>query len=322
MVDPAVILPPRPDERWRLATQMGVTNAVVHPLEIGDGRTSWTYDDLLALTNWFEGAGLDVRVVEGSVPITDRVRLGRPGRDEDIAEFKRFLRDCGRVGIPVVCYDWMAGIRWARTEVHVESRGGSLVTGYTDDRMRPGDRSPAVDASREDLWDALEYFLREVTPVAEAAGVDLGLHPDDPPRDAVGGVPRIVTGPDAYERVLDCYDSPRNGITFCQGNFAAMGVDVPATIRRFGDRINFVHFRDVDGDADDFVETWHDDGPTDMYAAMAAYREAVADDVPMRPDHVPTMAGEDNSNPGYHTKGRLFALGYMRGLLEGVAAER
>jgi mannonate dehydratase len=213
----------------------------------------------------------------------------------------------------------MAGVRWARTEAHVESRGGSLVTGYTDGRM--GDRAADIDATRDDLWEALEYFLREVTPVAEAAGVKLGLHPDDPPRESVRGIPRIVTDPDAYERVLDCYDSPHNGITFCQGNFAAMGVDVPATIRRFGDRINFVHFRDIEGDADDFVETWHDDGPTDMYAAMAAYREAVDDGVPMRPDHVPTMAGEDNSNPGYHTKGRLFAIGYMRGLLEGVDAD-
>jgi mannonate dehydratase len=318
MVDPALILPPRPDERWQLAKQMGVTNAVVHPLEIGDGRTSWPYDDLLRLTNWFDDAGLDVRVIEGSVPITDRVRLGRDGRDADIAEFKQFLRDCGRVGIPVVCYDWMAGVRWARTEAHVESRGGSLVTGYTDDRM--GERAADLDATRDDLWEALEYFLREVTPVAEAAGVKLGLHPDDPPRASVRGIPRIVTDPDAYERVLDCYDSPHNGITFCQGNFAAMGVDVPATIRRFGDRINFVHFRDIEGDADDFVETWHDDGPTDMHAAMAAYREAVDDGVPMRPDHVPTMAGEDNSNPGYHTKGRLFAVGYMRGLLESVDA--
>jgi len=319
MVDPAVILPPYPDERWQLATQMGVTSAVVHPLEIGDGRTSWTYDDLLRLTNWFEDAGLTLRVLEGSVPISDRIRLGTAGRDEDIETFKRFLRDCGRVGIPVVCYDWMAGVRWARTEAHVESRGGSLVTGYTNERM--GDERAAVDASRADLWEALEYFLREVTPVAEEAGVKLGLHPDDPPRESVRGRPRIVTSPDAYERVLDCYDSPHNGITFCQGNFAAMGVDIPETIRRFGDRINFVHFRDVAGDADDFVETWHDDGPTDMYAAMCAYHEAVADDVPMRPDHVPTMAGEDNSNPGYHTKGRLFALGYVRGLAEAAAAE-
>jgi mannonate dehydratase len=133
----------------------------------------------------------------------------------------------------------------------------------------------------------------------------------------VRGTPRIVTSVEAYDRVLDVYDSEYNGITFCQGNFAAMGADIPAAIRHFGDRINFVHFRDVDGDADRFVETWHDDGPTDMLAAMRAYEE-VGFDGPMRPDHVPTMGGEDNSNPGYHTLGRLFAVGYMTGLLEAV----
>lgn len=109
-------------------------------------------------------------------------------------------------------------------------------------------------------------------------------------------------------------------MTFCQGNFAAMNVDIPETIRHFGDRIHFVHFRDVEGDADRFVETWHDDGPTDMRAAMEAYQD-IGFNGPMRPDHVPTMAGEDNSNPGYQTNGRLFAIGYMRGLLERVQDE-
>ncbi|GAB3671280.1 mannonate dehydratase [Halopiger thermotolerans] len=296
---------------------MGVTSAVVHPLEIGDGKCNWEYEELEAMCNWFRDAGLSVDVIEGSVPLTDRVRLGREGRDEDIAAFKRFLRDCGDVGIPVVCYDWMAGVRWARTEAHLEARGGSYVTGYNDEKLRSRrQRGQETDVTADRLWEALEYFLEEVTPVAEAAGVKLGLHPDDPPRESVGDMPRIVNGPEAYRRVLDIADSEHNGITFCQGNFAAMGVDVPEAIREFGDRINFVHFRDVEGDADRFVETWHDNGPTDMLAAMRAYEECVDDDVPMRPDHVPTTAGEDNSNPGYHTNGRLFAIGYMRGLLE------
>lgn len=322
MVDPALVLPSEPDERWRLARQLGVTKAVIHTLEIGDGQTEWTRNDLQGLKNWLSDVGLELAVIEGSVPISDRIRLGESGRDEDIDEFKQFLRDCGKVGIPTVCYDWMAGIRWARTAVHVESRGGSYTTEF--DISKTGGGSPAVDSTptRDDLWEALEYFLREVTPVAEAAGVKLGLHPDDPPRESVGGIPRIINSVAAYDRVLDAYDSEYNGITFCQGNFVAMGADVPGTIERFGDRINFVHFRDVDGDADRFIETWHDNGPTDMLAAMRAYEEEIGDEVPMRPDHVPTMAGEDNSNPGYHTMGRLFAIGYMRGLREQVRSGR
>jgi mannonate dehydratase len=315
MVQLSLILPPEPDTRWQLAKQMGVTNAVVHPLEIGDGQTDWTYDELNGIVNWFEEVGINLSVIEGSVPLTDRIRLGQDGRDEDIERFKRFLRNCGAVGIPVVCYDWMAGIRWARTEVHVESRGRSYVTGYDNEKMAGGPETEYTDVTHEQLWDALEYFLNEVVPVAEEAGVKLGLHPADPPLDSVRGVPRLARSVEAYDRILDIVDSEYNGVTFCQGNFAAMGCDIPETIHHFGDRINFAHFRDVSGDASRFIETWHDNGPTDMLAAMRAYQD-IGYEGPMRPDHVPTMAGEDNSNPGYHTKGRLFAIGYMRGLLE------
>jgi mannonate dehydratase len=317
MVKISLILPPKPDNRWQLAKQMGVTSAVVHPLEIGEGQTHWEYNELRGMKQWFENAGIEFDVLEGSVPISDRVRLGKEGREKDIKEFKEFLRACGDLGISVVAYDWSAKLRWARTEAHVESRGGSYVTGYDNKKMqeRQG-TNEQENITQDQLWEALEYFLNEVVPVAENAGVKLGLHPDDPPRESVGGVPRIINSPEAYDRVLNFYDSEYNGITFCQGNFAAMNVDIPKNIHRFSDRINFIHFRDIEGDADRFVETWHDNGPTDMLATMQAYEDAVSENVPMRPDHVPTMSGEDNSNPGYHTKGRLFAVGYMKGLLE------
>ena len=315
MVELSLVLPPEPDERWDLARQVGVDTAVVHALEIGDGTTHWSHDRLQAVQNWFSNAGLDIGVVEGSVPLSDTTRLGLPGRDEEIAQFQQFLRDLGALGIPVVCYDWMAGLRWARTGVHVDARGGSLVSEF-DARDVPGTSDHrAVNLDHEELWENLAYFLEAVVPVAEEAGVRLGLHPDDPPRPSVKGIPRIVDSVDAFDRVLGLVDSHANGVTLCQGNVAAMGADVPETIRHFGDRIAFAHFRDVRGDADHFVETWHDDGPTDMLAAMQAYRD-VGFDGPMRPDHVPTMAGEDNSLPGYHTKARLWAIGYMRGLLE------
>ena len=318
MVVPALILPPEPDERWHLATQMGVTDAVIHPLEIGDGQLQWSYDDLRGLSNWLTEVGLTFSVLEGSVPISDTVRLGQSGRDEDIETFTQFLRDCGAVGIDTVCYDWMAGVRWARTKAHVETRGGSYVTAFDVDDTGTQPSSELADVTHEQLWDALEYFLEAVVPVAEEAGVKLGLHPDDPPRATLNGIPRIITSVEAYDRLLELHPSEYNGITFCQGNFAAMNADIPAAIERFGDRINFIHFRDVAGDENRFVETWHDNGPTDMLAAMDAYEKFVNEDVPMRPDHVPTMAGEDNSNPGYHTNGRLFAIGYMTGLLEAV----
>lgn len=320
MVELSVILPPEPDFRWDLAKQMGVTSAVIHSLEIGDGRQFWSYDELARLKNWFEGAGIKIDVIEGSVPLTDVTRFGLEGRDEEIEVFKEFLRNAGRLGIPIVCYDWMGGIRWARTGVHVEERGGSLTTAFDNEKMRDGPLPENADMTRTELWENLKYFLHEVIPVAEEAEVKLGLHPDDPPRDSIRGIPRIANSVESYDRVLDIVDSEYNGVTFCQGNFAAMGVNIPDTIRHFGDRINFVHFRDIKGTADRFVETWHDNGPTDMLAAMRAYQE-INFNGPMRPDHVPTMAGESNSNPGYEENGRLFAIGYMKGLLEQATTE-
>lgn len=252
---------------------MGVTNAVVHPLEVGANQTHWTYDELNGMVNWFEEVGIDVSVLKGSVPLTDRIRLGQDVCDDNIEEFKQFLRDCGAVGIPVVRYDWMAGIRLARTEAHIESRGGSYVTGYDHERTSGGPESEYTDIGRKQLWEALTHFLKEVVPVAEEAGVKLSLHPADPPLDSVRGVPCLARSIEAYDRVLDIVESEYNGVTFCQGNFAAMGADIPETVRHFGDRINFVHFRDVDGDALRFAETWHDNGPTDMLAAMQAYQD-------------------------------------------------
>ena len=109
------------------------------------------------------------------------------------------------------------------------------------------------------------------------------------------------------------------GITLCQGNFALMTDDLPRVIRHFGAqrKIFFVHLRDVRGTAERFVETFHDDGQTDMLACLRAYADAGFDGV-ARPDHVPTLEGERNDSPGYQALGRLFAIGYLKGLHEAV----
>lgn len=175
--------------------------------------------------------------------------------------------------------------------------------------------------SAEALWSNLTRFLDRLLPIAEEAGVALAMHPDDPPLSPLRGLERIMVHPDAFERLVDLAPSKANGICFCQGNFAAMGVDVPATIRRLGSHIRFVHVRDVKGTPDHFIETFHDEGPTDMYEAIRAYGEVGFDGV-MRPDHVPVLAGE-TGEAGYTMMGRLFAVGYMRGLIEaaGKAAQ-
>lgn len=321
----ALALPATRDERWEQAAQIGVEEAVVHPhmSDVGDeqderrGDTPWTFDDLLRMKNSFEQIGLDVSVIEGGTPLTDTTRLGLDGRDEEIERFCEFVRTMGRLDIPVLCYSWMTYFWWLRTTDTYPTRGGAWTTAYEDEQMQHGPRPDIPEVTEADLWNNLEYFLERVVPVAEKAGVRLSMHPDDPPLSPIRGVPRIMTSVDAYDRMLDLYPSEANSVTFCQGNFVAMNADVPEAIHHFGDDISFVHFRDIDGDAESLVETWQDDGQTDMVKAMEAYRD-INFNGPARPDHVPTMTGEKQETAGYEMRGRLFAIGYIRGLIESV----
>ena len=145
------------------------------------------------------------------------------------------------------------------------------------------------------------------------------MHPDDPPLSPIRGVGRIMRSVLNYQRLIDLVPSPSNTITLCQGNFTLMTDDLPAVIRKFGNNISFVHFRDVRGVPEKFHETWHDAGQTDMLACMQAYRDIGFDGV-LRPDHVPTVEGDSNENAGYSSFGRLYAIGYIRGLREAVYA--
>jgi mannonate dehydratase len=314
-MDLTVLLPPSSDRRWTIAQQLGIDTAVVR---FWGEEEWWTHDSLLRTRTRFEDHGFSLDVVEDRPPMEKTV-LGKPGRDEEIEIIKQLIRNMGKVDIGTYCWVWTENpLGVLRTSDSVPDRGGSLQSGYNHEWMERADDHPEADITEADLWENLKYFLEEVVPVAEEAGVNMALHPDDPPINEVRGVPRLVTSVDNYERILDLYDSPRHGVTFCQGNFSAMGADIPAAIRRLGESIHFVHFRDVKGTADSFVETWHDDGQTDMKAAMDAYRK-IEFDGPIRPDHVPRMFHEsdrDEAMPGYTDMGRLYAIGYMRGLLE------
>jgi len=160
-----------------------------------------------------------------------------------------------------------------------------------------------------------------VVPVAEEANVKLAAHPDDPPLSPIRGVARILSSLENYQKLLDLVPSPVNGIGLCQGNFTLMTDDLPAAIRHFGEqqRIFFVHYRDVRGTADSFVETFHDDGKTDLVECMRAYRD-VGFDYVCRPDHYPKMGDADFSDE--HRVARLFAVGYLKGIREAVYGEK
>ncbi len=313
----AMFLPPQPNEMWRLAVQLGVTDAVSGlPRPVLGGPFVWDFSSLLHLKQRFADAGLTLSVIESSPPM-NLIKLGLPGRDEEIEQICEMLTNMGAAGIGVWCYNFMAMFGWLRTSTSTVARGGALVTSYDHSLMREAPLTEFGTVSEEQLWDSFAYFLERVVPVAERARVKLALHPDDPPISPIRGIARIITSVDALKRAVELVPSEWNGLTFCQGTIATMGADIPAAIRYFGERqkIYFVHFRDIRGTASRFVETFHDDGPTDMLKAMRCYQE-IGFDGPIRPDHVPTLEGDDNITPGYTTRGRLYAIGYMRGLME------
>lgn len=338
MIKLSEFFPPRPETSWKWVKQAGVDD-VVGILNGGEhdqtmfqsvGGSGWTPESrdeapwsLAAIKHdqeVFHQWGFRLAAIEDTAPI-DKVRLGLDGRDEQIEHVIEQIRVMGSLGIEVLSYNWMACSSWARTDIAIPDRGGALVTGYVRSIAQNGPHLlEAGETDAATMWAALEYFLDAVLPEAERAGVKLALHPDDPPQFMDRGVPRIMSSVEAFERVLALSDSDSNGITFCQGNFALMGEIVSGertmqdVIRQIGSsRIPFVHFRDVRGTIEEFQETFHDDGQTDMAECFRAYYDIGFDGL-MRPDHVPTLEGESNERPGYHMLGRLFALGYIRGL--------
>ncbi len=318
MIRIALTLPVVNEHYLRLARQIGVTD-IVTGLPPQCDSSADGYTAILAHRQRVTNAGLTLSVIE-SMRIPDRVKLGLPGRDEDIDRWCRNLRHLGAVGIPIVCYNWMAVFGWLRTSLTTRVRGDALATSYDHQLMQQAPLTEAGHVSEDQLWQSLQYFLEAVVPVAEEANVRLAVHPDDPPLSPIRGVARILTSPQNMQRVIDMVPSRCNGITFCQGCCAEMGSDVPSTIQHFcrQDRAFFAHFRNLTGTAHHFTESFHDDGDTDMYAAMQAYLSSGFDG-PMRPDHVPTLEGDDNSRAGYSLLGRLYAVGYMKGLIEAIS---
>jgi mannonate dehydratase len=338
MIQLSEFLPPRPEASWKLIRQCGVSNVVGvfngaeqdQRMFASVGARGWQAEDrdevpwseqaLRRNIDTYEQYGFTLVATEDTAPI-DKVRMGLDGRDEQIDDVITQIRAMGRLGIPTLAYNWMALSSWGRTDIAIEDRGGALVTGYQ--RSVAQSKDPLVqpgEVTREQMWEGLEYFLKAVVPEAEAANVRLAMHPDDPPQQTDRNLPRIMSSVDSFRRLVDIVPSQFNGITFCQGNFALMPeildrtTSIPDLIREFGtEKIPFVHFRDVRGTVEQFQETFHDDGQTDMPACMEAYQE-IGFEGAMRPDHVPTLFGEANARPGYETLGRLFAIGYIRGL--------
>ena len=389
-------VPPTPHPLWVLCPQMGITDVIVkvNP-ELTGLNDPWRYETLAAIVGRLKSAGLTVVGLEGDpfdmtpikefgerIPRAKRVAegdalagvgmgngergtgngergMGNGERDEALAHYRELLESMGRLGIKLLCYNFMVGKGWSRTGVR-EGRGGAKATYFSlkeTEKERTSDigrqtsstevRSPKSEVlilNHEQVWANYEYFIKAVMPTAEKMGIRMGLHPDDPCLPSLGGYARIFGSIEAYDRAYAIYPSPSNAVTFCQANFKLMFTHVDCSsksevrslksfhpiktlesaARHFGKRIAFIHIRDVEGDKTDFTELFHDQGDVDQFALMRTYRE-IGLDVPVRGDHVPEMAYDriltPEGTPGYFTLGRLFANGYLKALLAGCTYE-
>jgi len=301
--------------QFTYARQLGVQYAVGRMPDGKMDEYAASFEKLKGMKAFYQSRGLDLKVIEPAPP-NQKIKLGLDGKDEEIERTCTLIENMGKLKIEVLCFNFMAHFGWLRTRYDILERGNAKVTGYRHTDIEHTNYTEVGKITHERLWKNLEYFLKAVVPIAEKSGVKLAIHPDDPPVPAIQGVGRILTSADAIEKAIDLVPSENLGITLCQGTYTAMGEDVLQVIDRFKDRTFFVHFRDVSArNAYDFHETFHDNGVNDMAACIKKYLQNGFDGY-IRVDHVPTMAGEENEIPGYETLGRLYAIGYLKGLLE------
>ena len=340
------------EEHFAFARQAGATDVVVHLVDyhagrspeqrtqpIGDdtgwgpaGNTAglWEVTPLKRLRERIEAHGLRLAAVENLDPADwHHILLDGPRREEQVEGVKRIVRNLGEAGVPVLGYNFsLAGVAGRTTGPY--ARGGAWSVGMegpVDTPLPPGlvwnmqvpmeDDLPRGDAvSHDQLWDRLRRFLDDVLPVAEAAGVTLAAHPDDPPTPTLRGTPRLVNQPRLYQRLIDLHPSPANALELCVGTLAEMTDDgLYACIDRYArlGRIAYVHLRNVRGRAPHYRETFIDDGEVDARRVLSILRShGFAGTI--IPDHAPSMS----CAAPWHA-GMAHALGYIKGVLDTLA---
>jgi mannonate dehydratase len=314
----------------------GIVSAI-YDIPVGE---SWPLEKIEELKQTVEKTGLELSVIE-SVPVHEDIKLGKSSRDKYIANYKETIRNLGKAGIPVVCYNFMPIFDWTRSDLNYKLEDGSFALIFDEEevnKMDPRTLSlPGWDESytseemnelmdeykevdKEKLWENLEYFIKEIIPVAEEAGVLMAIHPDDPPY-SIFGLPRIITDSEALERFTNLYDSKNNGVTLCVGSYASDPKnDAVAILKEMleKDRVNFVHARNIKlvGEGKSFEESAHlsEKGSIDMYEVVKALSDYDFTG-PIRPDHGRMIWGEEG-RPGYGLYDRALGATYLNGLYE------
>ena len=339
-------------ENFAFARQAGATHIVAHLVDYfrggspqtrddqptgtdrgwglaGDPNRLWTLDELVTLRREVEAAGLKLEAIENFDPAHwHDILLDGPKRAQHIENVKTILHRMGEAGIPVMGYNFsLAGVAGRTTGNY--ARGGApsvgmegpydlpmengMVWNMVYDEHAPAGTVPPI--THEELWRRLAAFLNEVLPVAEAAGVKLAAHPDDPPLPFIRGQPRLVYQPSLYQKLIDLNPSPANQLEFCIGSLAEMtDGDIYETVDAYSrqQRLGYVHFRNVRGKVPTYKETFIDDGDVDMLRVLALLQRNRFEGV-LIPDHTPQMT----CAAPWHA-GMAYALGYMRAAMRSL----
>ncbi len=336
-------------DNLNFARQCGVTHIVVHYTNYendkdrlperfkgaygytGDAQI-WSYEELRGLRQMINGEGMELEALENFNPgFWSDVILDGPRKAEQIANLKQLIRNVGKAGIPVFGYAFNLMNVWGHTH-GPWARGGAETAGYHEPEQTPipqgmvwnmvynpnaPDR-PLVPPTHEQMWSRLEYFLKEIVPVAEEAGVIMAGHPDDPPLPVLRGAPRLVTNPTNYQRLLDLVPSPNSQAELCVGTVSEMAQgDVYDAVDQFSrnGKVAYVHLRNVRGKVPHYTEVFIDEGDTDMLRILRILHKNGYQGV-ITPDHSPLM----NCAAPWHA-GFAFALGYIRAALTLIEQE-
>lgn len=315
----------------------GIVSAVydVPPGEV------WSEESIAKVKSAAAAHGLAFEVVE-SVPVPEDIKLGTGKAPRMIENYCENVRRLAKAGVKCICYNFMPVFDWLRSELEHAQPDGANALAYDDAAVRAmdplkGDLSlPGWDASytkaelkdlltayaalgEEGLWKNLETFLKAVIPVAKEVGVNMAIHPDDPPW-SMFGLPRIITNKQNLQRFLDIVPEKNNGITFCTGSLGADVqndlVDMAAT---FADRIHFLHLRNIRHTGQrQFEEVGHPTacGSVDMFGVAKALTEHGFDGY-VRPDHGRMIWGE-RGRYGYGLYDRALGAAYIVGLFEAI----
>lgn len=312
-------------ERLTFAKQLGVSGVQMNTPLLPDEDGYWKYEDLKRLKDRCESYGLRLEALENTpTRFYIKAMLGLPGRDEQIENYQKTLRNMGKAGIPMLGYNWMPNWVWRTPDK--KGRGGVRVTSFDIAEI---DTSPLVAGMRtldvleghtigkNEMWENYRYFTQAVLPVAEEAGVKMAIHPDDPPVPELGGVARLFDSIEGYKMAMEeVAPSSNHGIEFCMGCFSEMGGNnVMDAIRYFGERnkIFYVHLRDVQGWVPSFQECFLGEGNFDPVEAVRALKEVGFDGF-IIDDHVPRMIDDTEWNH----RGHAHATGYILALVDAV----